>query len=123
MPRTDLEKVFPQHCIDNVSGSQKRRDILRRRMVVDLERSTDLFDVAHVEHCDTIAELQSFFLIVRDEDRRHVHLFQERANFATEVMSCLRIECAERLVELQNFGFVGKRARNCDALLLAAGKL
>ena len=92
-------------------------------MIVDLFRRSNLFDMARIDHCNPIAKFQCLFMVVSDEDGRHIHLLQERANLATQVNTSLRIERPKRFIEQQNLRFVGERAGDGDALLLTAGKL
>src|SRR5215203_611730 len=65
---THLEEIFPYNRIEHVGSAQKGGYILGCGMVINFKWRTDLFDMAHVEHRNTIAEFKSFFLIVRYED-------------------------------------------------------
>ena len=76
-----------------------------------------------MHHADAIREGERLFLVVRDEHRRHVQFALDLADRAAQLLADLRVERAERLVHQQHFGPVGQRARNRDALLLAAGQL
>ena len=116
-------KSFPTIASRMFAGAEEKWPRTPSRDDCRFQGSTDLFDMAHVEHCNAIAEFESFFLIVRDEDRGHVHLLQQRADFATQVNARLRVERAERFVKQQHLGFVSECSGDRDALLLAAGKL
>src|SRR5436190_8428352 len=58
-----------------------------------------------------------------DKDGRHVDLFEQDADLATQRRTYLRIERAKRLVKQQNFRFVSERASDGYTLLLSARKL
>ena len=68
-------------------------------IAVDLKGGADLFDAPCVQNCDAVTELERFFLIVRDEDRGDLDLFQQTSYFASKPRSYLRVKCSERLVE------------------------
>src|SRR5690349_3739584 len=92
-------------------------------MVIDFERSPDLFNVSLVNHCNTIAEFECLFLIVGDKDRRHINLSEECSDLTSKMVTRLRIKSAERLIEQKHLRFVRQSSRNGDALLLTTGKL
>src|ERR1700682_5302813 len=79
--------------------------------------------MAVVKNSDTVAQLEGFFLIVRNENGWDFYLFQERANLPTQMYSRLRVQRPERFVEKKNLRLIGQRARNCHALLLTAREL
>src|SRR5262245_4382998 len=108
---------------DQIGRAQKFRHVFGRRFAVDLIRYGDLIDVALVEHCDAVGDLQGLLLIMRNKDRRFVYLFQERPNFPSKVGTDLRIESAKRLVKKQDLRIVSQGTGNRDALLLPTGKL
>ena len=76
-----------------------------------------------MHHADAVGERKRLFLVVRDEDRRDVQLALDLADRAAQFFADLGIERAERLVHQQHFGPMRERARDRDALLLAAGEL
>src|SRR6267142_4743894 len=119
----DLNKALSHYAEQEISRSQKGRDIFGGRLVVNFIRSADLFQMTIVEDRDAISQLQSFFLIVSDEYGRYFDLSQEGANLAAQFHAGLCIEGAERLVEQKHLRLVSQRARDRHALLLAAGKL
>src|SRR5262249_243379 len=100
--------------------SEKSGDKFGRRMIVNFVRRANLFKTAIVKNGDAISQLKCFFLIVRNKDRRHLNFAKQGANLAPEMHARLCVERAERLVEQQYLRFVGQRARDCYALLLAA---
>jgi hypothetical protein len=58
-----------------------------------------------------------------DVDERDANLTLNPLEFELHCVAQLEIECAERFVEQQGAGVVHQRARQRDALLLAAGQL
>src|SRR5262245_2410704 len=92
-------------------------------MIVNLIGRADLFEVSFIQDRDAITQLQRLFLIVSDEDRRHLYLAQQRADFPAQVNSGLGVERPERLIKKQYLRFVSQGARDRHALLLSAGKL
>ena len=72
---------------------------------------------------DAIGQLERFFLIVRDEHARQVNLVVQPPQPAAQLLPHLGVERAERLVEQQHLRLDGERARERDALPLAAREL
>ncbi len=89
-----------------------------RRVVVDFLGRADLLDLALVHHHHAVGDFQRFFLIVRDEDRRHVNLVMQRAQPAPQLLAHLGIERAEGLVEQKDARLDGERTRERHALTL-----
>ena len=76
-----------------------------------------------VEHGDAVGDLHRLLLVVRDEDRRHVHLLVQAAQPVAQLGPHARVEGAERLVEEQDARLRGERAGERHALALAAREL
>ncbi len=91
--------------------------------IVEFFRRADLFDAAFVEHDDAIGELHRLILIMRDENRRQSRLLMNVAQPAAQILAHARVKRAEGLVEQQHARLDGERARERDALALAAGEL
>ncbi len=70
--------------------------------VVDFSRRADLLDMPFVDEHDPVGNLESFFLIVRHEDRGDVQLVMQRTKPTPKLLANLGVERAERLVEKQN---------------------
>ena len=96
---------------------------LVRRLLVQLARLAHLLHAAVVHHHDLLGDVHRLLLVVRDEDRRHVHLVVQAAQPDAQVLAHPRVERAERLVEQQHLGLDGERARERHALALAARQL
>ena len=72
---------------------------------------------------DLVGDRERFVLVVRDEDRGRVLLLEDVAHFEAQALAQVDVEVGERLVEQQQLGPRRERARERDALLLAAGEL
>ena len=72
---------------------------------------------------DLVGDVHRLLLVVRDEDRRHVHLVVQAAQPGAQLLAHARVERAERLVEEEHLRLDGERARERHALPLAAGEL
>ena len=83
----------------------------------------DLLDAALVHHHDLIGERQRLVLAVRDVDEGNVELLLEPAKLGPHPDPQERVERRERLVEQQDLRIGDERARERDALLLAARQL
>ena len=78
---------------------------------------------ALVEHRDAVGDGVRLFLVVGDEDRGDTELALQLRAAPAHLDAQLGVEIRQRLVEQQHFGLDHERARERDALLLAAGEL
>ena len=92
-------------------------------MLVHLGRSADLLDPALVEHREAVAHRQRLLLVVRDVDEGDPELLLDPLQLDLQLLAQLQVERAERLVEQERLRPVHDRARERDALALAAGEL
>ena len=92
-------------------------------MVIDFLGRADLLDPALVHHDDAVGELERLFLIVGDEDAGDVDLVVQPPQPSAQFLAHLGVERAEGLVEQQHLRLDRERARQGDALALAAGEL
>ena len=100
--------------------ADERHHELARRLVVELARAADLLEPAVVHDGDLVGDLHRLLLVVRDEDRRHVHDVVELAQPLAQLGAHARVERAERLVEEQHLRLGRERAREPHPLPLAA---
>ena len=70
-----------------------------------------------------MTERHRFRLIVRDVDRRGPEVLLDTLQLGSGLHAKLRVQVRQRLVHEVNGGIAYDRARERDALLLAAGKL
>ena len=82
-----------------------------------------LFDLAFVHNRHAVGEIRCFFLIVRHEDGGQPHFAVRQPEPTAQFRVRTRIERAERLVEQQRQVRSRVRARECNALALAASWL
>ena len=66
---------------------------------------------------------QRLGLVVRHVDERDADLLLQVDELDLQLLAELRVECCERLVEQQHRRMRDERARDRNALLLAAGEL
>ena len=110
-------------AVEDVHVPEEVHDERRRRMLEDLVRRAVLLDPALVHHHDAVGELERLFLVVGDEHAGQVDLGVQPAQPAAQLLAHLGVERAERLVEQQHLRLDRQRARQRDALPLAAGEL
>ena len=92
-------------------------------MLVDLRRRADLLDPPLVEDGEPVAHRQRLLLVVRDVDERDAEVALQRLEEDLHLLAQLQVERAERLVEEEDRRAVDDRARERDALALAAREL
>src|SRR5207247_4419181 len=82
-----------------------------------------LLDAAVVEHRDPVAHRERLVLIVRHVDECDAELLVDAPELHLHALAELQVERAERLVQEQDARRVDDRARQGDALALAAREL
>ena len=108
---------------EKIGAADERGDERRRRAIVDVLRAAGLRHAALGHDHDVIRNLHRFFLIVRDQNGRHVPLVVKAPQPRAQLDAHLRVERAERLVEQQDLRLDGERTRKGDALALTSRKL
>ena len=86
-------------------------------------RRSHLQQPPEVHDPDAVGHRKGLLLIVRDQHRRDAELALHLADGAAQLLADLGVERTEGLIEQQHLGLVRQRARDRDALLLAAGEL
>ena len=99
------------------------RDECRSRPLEHLARGPDLLDLARTHHDEAIGNRKRLVLIMRNEDRCQGERFLQQSDLGLHFLSKLGIEIGERLIQKQDNGLDDQRARQGDALLLAAREL
>ena len=94
-----------------------------RGPAVDLVRGADLLEDALVEHGDAVPERQRLHLVVGDVDHRRADASVQALELRARLDAELGVEVRERLVEEVDVRVPRERARERDALPLAAGEL
>ena len=115
--------VARHHTVCDVALADEVGNIAVDRLVVNVDRRADLFDVAALHDNNRVGHGQRFFLIVGDKDKRDADFLLDVFQFALHFLAQLEIQCTERLVEQQNFRLVDQRAGDGNTLLLTAGHL
>ena len=121
--RTEQRAPLLDPAVKDVHVAEKVHHERACGVLEHLDRAGVLLDLAFVHDHDAVGELERLFLIVRHEHARQVNLFVQPPQPAAQLLPHFRVERAERLVEQQHFWLDGQRARERDALTLAAGKL
>ena len=93
------------------------------RLAVDFGRRAQLSDPAPLHDGDAIAQAHGLDLIVRDVDGGDADPALELLQLVARRGPELRVEVRQRLVEQEHRGLAHDRARQCDALPLAAREL
>ncbi len=106
------QRIFARNCF--VRSCDGAREEVLRRPVLD--------DRPAVHHHDAIGRLAREAHLVGDADHRHA-VARELLHHVEHVADRLGVERARRLVEQHQRRVHGERARDRDALLLAAGEL
>ena len=104
----------------DVALADEARHIGVCRFVVDLQRGTDLLDLARVHDHDLVAHGQGFFLVVGDEDKGNADLLLDALELALHFLAQLQVQRAEGFVQQQYVRLVHQRAGDGHTLLLAA---
>ena len=89
----------------------------------DVEGRAGLDDAAVLQHRDAVGDRTHHRHFVGDEQHGEVQFLPDAGDQRQDLLRGLRIERRRRLVAEQHAGMAGERARNADALLLAAGNL
>ena len=93
------------------------------RTLVELIWRGELLHDAVVEHRDPVRHRQRLALVVGDVDDRDPEVFVQVLDLELHVLAQLLVERAERLIHQHERRIEDERARERDALLLAARKL
>ncbi len=109
--------------LDQVDVADEARDVAVGRVLVDLARRADLRDPALVHDRDAARERHRLVLVVGHDDEGRAELVLQVRQLELRVLAQLLVERRERLVEQQQLRALDQRARERDALLLAAREL
>ena len=94
-----------------------------RRRVVDVVLRADLDDLAEVHHRDAVGDVAHDGQVVRDEDVGQAEVALQRLEQVDDLRADRDVERRDRLVEDDQLRVERERARDADALPLAAGEL
>ena len=110
-------------ALDDVARADEAGDEFRARAVVDVLGRARLLDLAVVHHRDDVGGGHRLRLVVGDVDRGVAVLVVQPAHLEAHLLAQIGVEIGQRLVEQQRLGLDDQRARERDALLLAARQL
>ena len=109
--------------VEDVGLADEVRHEQRHRPLVEILAAAQLLDLAVVEDGDPVAHDQRLLLVVGDVDHRGAQLAADVHDLELERLAELLVQGAQRLVHEQQGRLEHDRARQRDALLLAAGHL
>ncbi len=110
-------------AVEPVVLADEARDERVGGRLVDALRRVELLDPAAMKHGDPIGHRQRLGLVVRHVDDRHAEALVQAADLELHLLAQLLVERAERLVHQDQLRLEHQRARQRDALLLAAREL
>ena len=90
--------------------------------VVDFLRRANLLDDTVLHYHDFVRHGERLFLVVGYVNKGDAQLFVHLHKFNLHVLAHLEVQCAKGLVQKEHFWLVNQSARNCNTLLLSAGK-
>jgi hypothetical protein len=118
-----VQQAFVGAAVEQVHVAQEAVHKGAGRVVPHVLRRAHLLDHALVHQHHAVGHFQRLFLVVGDEDAGDVQLVVQAAQPAAQFLAHLGVERAEGLVEQQHLGLHRQRARQGNALALAAREL
>ncbi len=115
--------ILDELALEDIHGADEIGDELRGGKFVNLGRRAGLDDLAVIHDADAARQGHGLFLIVRDDEEGHTELVLQADQLELRVLAQLLIERAQGLIEQQQLRPLDQRARERDALALAAGQL
>ena len=111
------------HAGQRVDVAQEAVDEGRGGRLPDFARRAHLLDAARVHQHHPVGHFQRLFLVVRHEHAGHVQLVVQPAQPAAQFLAHLGVQRAKGFVQQQHARLHRQRARQGDALALAARQL
>ena len=109
------------HGVDKIGAADKVGHETVGRRVIDVGRRAHLHQLAILHHRDAVGHRQRLVLIVRDEHGGDAGALLDGADFDAQRLAQLGVQVGQRFIEQQHLRRGDQRARQRDALLLAAG--
>ena len=110
-------------ALEEIHRSDEFGDGARIRSFIEPLSRVNLIHPAAAHDGDAVGKGERLFLVMRDEDEGDADFALELAKFDLHLLAQLLVECAQRFVEQQNLGIAHERARERNALALAAREL
>jgi len=120
-PETPVDRA-PAGGVHEVGNAKEVRDEERLRVLVDLLRSSDLFDPPAVHDRETVRHGQRLLLVVCHVEKRDPDFLLQGLQLDLERLSQLRVERAQGLVEEEHRRVQDQRSRERNTPLPAAGE-
>ena len=108
---------------DSTRDTDELRDEFGGGLGIELGGRGDLFGATARHHAHSISHRERFFLVVRDEDRRDHEALLKCTDLVAQFRPHLCVEGGEWFIQQQQLRTVHQRARQRNALLLAAAVL
>src|SRR4051794_37952364 len=112
-----------ERVTEPVDRADEAHHELVRGLLVELARRADLLNTPVVQDDDLAGDLHRLLLVVRDDDRRHVHLVVQAPQPGAQLLADAGVERAERLVEQQHARLDRERTGERHPLALATREL
>ena len=110
------------HSIENIALTDKVGDKSILRLIVDVLGRAYLLDPALVHDDDLVGHRECLFLVMRDIDEGDAQLVVHILELDLHLLAHLEVQRAKRLIQKQDLRLIDQRSRDCDTLLLTAGK-
>ena len=115
---TAIPQIGGQQIHRRAADEARGEDI--DRLLVQIQRRSDLKDTTIPHHDDPVGHGHGFDLIVSDEHRRRAEPMMQAFDLDAHLRAQLGIEVRERFVEEERGGVANHRPADGDALALAA---
>ena len=123
VPASSMRPSSSVRALDDIARADEAGDEFRARPVVDVLGRAGLLDPAAVHHRDEVGGGHRLRLVVGHVDRRVAVFVVQAAHLEAHLLAQIGVEIGQRLVEQQRLRLDDQRARQRDALLLAARQL
>ena len=110
-------------ALKEIDLSEKVRNELVDRMIIDFDRGAGLLDNPVIDKEDSVTHGHGFRLIMSNIDNCDSKRGCNILNLESHGFTQFGIQVGKRLIQKQNFRFGNKRSGQGNALLLPAGKL
>ena len=114
--------ILHHHAVKNITLTDEVGNKGVFRLVINIHGCADLLDAALRHYDNSVRHGKSFFLVMGNKNEGDTGSLLNLLQFLLHVLSQLKVESCQRLVQKQNLGLVDKGAGNGHTLLLAAGK-
>ena len=114
--------VMYHRTVKNIAFSDKIRHKRIDRLIININRRTDLLNLSLTHYDDSITQSQCFLLIVSYIYKCNTQRFMHFLEFHLHILTHFQIECSQRFIQKQYFRLIDNSPSNSHTLLLTAGK-